>query len=243
MPSFPSQTHLSPSLSAHAVDYSSVPTPRSTSPLLDDPASLDVESGPHKEAEPARPSLPRRAWRKFTSLQSRMDLETIATAFCVAGLVALALALGVLISFGLNVLSTYAGGRILHYATPIRTLFSHAVVTPAYARAAFAGCAIVNVALLLVAPAVTVLVEKGRGDDAAEAACWGTLALGMLVDSAAAASLGIVVLPPERAPEGLSVGHALAAGSLGTVVVGIPVFVLGVLSCWVWSSSDDFWCY
>lgn len=85
-----------------------------------------------------------------------------------------------------------------------------------------------NAALLLLAPLVTILVENRHGGDAATIACCGTLALGMLVGSATAASLGIVVVPPERAPEGLSAIHALAAGSLGTAV-GIPVFVLGVL--------------
>ena len=145
------------------------------------------------------------------------------------GVVVLMLALGVLTCFGLNVISTYVGGRILHYTTPIRTIFYHTFVTAAYARVAFAGCAIVNVALLLLAPMITVLVENKHGDDEATIAWWCTLALGMLVGSATAASLGIVVVPPERAPEGLSAIHALAAGSLGTVVVGIPVFVLSVL--------------
>ena len=229
MSSLPSQAHLAPSLSAPSADYSPVPTPRSTSPLLDDPAFPDVESDPHKEAEPAQRSLPRRAWRKFTSFNWRTDLSFLAVLLMFAALVVLALALGVLISFGLNILSTYVGGRILHYDTPIRTVFNHTIVTGAYARVALAGCALICGALLLLGPAVIVLVERRHGDDAGEVAGWGMLALGVLAGSAAGASLGIVVVPPEMAPEGLSAMHALAAGSLGTVVVGIPVFVLLVL--------------
>lgn len=225
------------------MEYSPVPTPGSTSPLLDGPASFhDVESDPHKEAEPTQPSLLRRAWRKFTSFNWRTDLSFLATCLCLAGVAIVALALGVLISFGLNVLSTYVGARILHYTTPIRTIFNHTIVTAAYMRVAFVGCALIGGAVLLLAPAVTVLVEKRHGDDAAEVACWGTLVLGVLVGSAAGAGLGIVVVPREMAPEGLSTGHALAAGGLGTVVVGIPVFVLLVL-CSLGSSSSSWWWY
>ncbi|KAM5539205.1 hypothetical protein V8D89_007078 [Ganoderma adspersum] len=242
MPSLPSQAHPAPSLSAHSVEYPLAPTPRSTSPLLDDPTFPDVASDPHKEAEPAHLSLPRRAWRKFTSFNWRTDLGFLAMLLDLAGLLVIALALGMLISFALNVLSTYVGGRILHYDTPIRTIFNHTVVTPAYTRVAFAGCALVGAAVLLLAPAVTVLVERRHGDDAAELACWGTLVLGVLVGSAAGASLGIVVVPREMAPEGLSAVHALAAGGLGTVVVGIPVFVLLVL-CSLGSSSSSWWWY
>ncbi|KAI1786433.1 hypothetical protein LXA43DRAFT_975767 [Ganoderma leucocontextum] len=227
MSSLSTHAHLAPSLSTHDFEYSRVPSPRSTiSPLLDGPAFPVTESERHKEPEPARTSLVRRAWRRFKTFNWRTDLGAIAIAL---GFGALVLALGVLTCFGLNVVSTYVGARILHYTTPIRTIFHHTVVAPAYARVAFTGCAIVNAALLLLAPAVTILVESRHGGDAAAIAWWITLALGMLVGSATVASLGIVVVPAERAPEGLSAIHALAAGSLGTVVVGIPVFVLGVL--------------
>ncbi|KAM5539200.1 hypothetical protein V8D89_007073 [Ganoderma adspersum] len=69
--------------------------------------------------------------------------------------------------------------------------------------------------MLLLAPMVT------HGDDAVAVACWGTLALGMLLGIATATGLGIVVVP-ERAPEELSAIHALAAGSLVLVCENPP---------------------
>ncbi|KAM5539196.1 hypothetical protein V8D89_007069 [Ganoderma adspersum] len=95
-----------------------------------------------------------------------------ASGYFEGALLALAGLVVLVLGFALNVLSTYVGGRILHYATtPMRTVFNHTVVTSAYARVALAGCALVGAELLLLAPTVTVLVERRHGDDAAEVVC------------------------------------------------------------------------
>ncbi|KAI1786435.1 hypothetical protein LXA43DRAFT_1033721 [Ganoderma leucocontextum] len=187
------------------------------------------ESDRHK-ADPALTSPPRRIWRRFKTSNWCTDLGAIAMALSF-------LALGVcmcIMCYFLNLFSTYIGGRILHYTIPI-WFYSEQdsngmAVTAPYAHVAFVGSAIVNVVLMPLMCGLTILaVESGHGPIAAGLAWWGTLFLGMVVGSASAASLGIVVVPPERAPEGLSAIHALAAGSLGMAVIESVPLSLGAL--------------
>lgn len=203
-------------------EYSPIPQISSTSTLLTGPAVSDIESAYPDDTEGAQAKRIGRIWQKLKST----TLADWGFYALFLGAVVLLFACSVLFSRALNVVSIYVGGHILHYAAPIRATFHH----PAFMRVVFTGSAVVDALTVFATIGAVVLAERRYGSDssASEWALWGTPSLGMIVSSAIATSVGMAVVPQEFAPEGLSAIQALAAGSLGTGIVGIPMFILVV---------------
>ncbi|EJF58571.1 hypothetical protein BD309DRAFT_553755 [Dichomitus squalens] len=218
----------SPRLRSELPQYSPIPaTRRSLSPLINTPFP-GIELDRAHETEPKRHSIARRIWNKITS---SLDWEELGFfALLLIGFVFF-FAFGVAFSFGLNVASVYVGGRILHYKTSIATIYYNDTISPAFARVVLAGSAIVDTLVVFITVGAVVLAERRHQDnsDAGDWALWGTLSLGIITSSAVAASVGILVVPGDLAPEGLRAIQALAAGSLGTIIAGIPLFIFSVL--------------
>ena len=165
-----------------------------------------------------------------------------AKALCIALLYfLLLLGTSLVATFVVSLLFTLVGGRILDYPSVISS--QHYIsrsgrsyyATEEFTRVAFCGAAVLDTGIVLLVLLGVVGWEirkewkEGVASDKPVTTLCVAIGHAVLVAGALVMGVGIAVLPKELAPMGYTVGKAFRAGGVGFAVLGVPVYIFGLL--------------